>query len=77
MVIQKLAGHSTLAVTQRYVHLFGGELDGANARHEKPKQGLVGAKADIIIVDEIEALSQALAALPKEQLKALLSTIQK
>lgn len=77
VVIQKLAGHSTLAVTQRYVHLFGGELDGAIARLEKPEEGLRGAKADIVIVDEVEALSRALAALPKEQLQALLSTIQK
>lgn len=69
-VIQQLAGHSSMSVTQRYIHLFGDELDGAIER-------LSGKKADLVIVDEVEALTQALAALPKNQLKALLATITK
>lgn len=69
VVIQKLAGHSTLAVTQRYVHLFGGELDGAIARLEKPEEQDDSA--------DINELAKALVALPSAQLKALLATIQK
>lgn len=67
-VIQQLAGHSTMQVTQRYVHLFGGELDGAIER-------LSGRNPSVVFPDEVGALAQALAALPKDQLKALLATI--
>ncbi|MCQ1855432.1 tyrosine-type recombinase/integrase [Neorhizobium galegae] len=77
VVIQKLAGHSTLAVTQRYVHLFGGELDGAIERLEKAEGSIRGTRADLIITDEIDALSKALASLPAAELDALLATIRK
>lgn len=67
-VIQQLAGHSTMQVTQRYVHLFGGELDGAIDR-------LQDAQATAPVMDEITKLAKALTSLPKDQLQALLATI--
>lgn len=70
MVIQKLAGHSTLAVTQRYVHLFGGELDGAISRLEEAPETPQDAP-------DVMELAKALVALPSTQLQALLAAIQK
>lgn len=69
-VIQQLAGHSTMAVTQRYVHLFGDDLDGVIER-------LSGQNPATVITDEVSALAKALAALPQDQLKTLLDTLQK
>lgn len=70
VVIQKLAGHSTLAVTQRYVHLFGGELDGAISRLEEAPDSPKDAP-------DVMELAKALVALPNAQLQALLAAIQK
>lgn len=73
-VIQKLAGHATLLVTQRYIHLFGDELDEAIVRMQ-------GKKPALVIVDEIETetaepaeVAQVLAQLSKDQLVALLKS---
>lgn len=67
VVIQKLAGHSTLAVTQRYVHLFGAELDGAIERLEG-KPALVDAD-----LSQVETrLMAMLSAIPVERLHALI-----
>ncbi len=68
-VIQQLAGHSTMSVTQRYIHLFGDELDGAIERLEPTKE-----KAEVEVADDkIMAIAKLLAGLPKEQLDALLN----
>lgn len=76
--IQKLAGHATLLVTQRYIHLFGDELDDVIGRMEK-KETLAGNRATTVIVDEIEtdtqALAQLLSQLPQDQLKAIFKTV--
>lgn len=66
-VIQKLAGHSTMTVTQRYVHLFGDELDGAIERMQKPVVAEVKG-------DRLATLKALLAGLSKEEL-AMLKTL--
>ena len=65
-VIQKLAGHSSLAVTQRYIHLFGPELDGAIERME-------GRVDQAISTDDIVRLKTLLAKLSPEDREALLN----
>lgn len=72
--IQKLAGHATLLVTQRYIHLFGDELDDVIGRMEK--------KDKVVVIDDIEreapdtrALARLLSQLPQDQLKAIFKTV--
>lgn len=65
-VIQQLAGHSTMAITQRYVHLFGGELDSAITRMEQPVEEPKG--------DRLASLKALLAGLSPEE-RELLKTL--
>lgn len=62
-VIQKLAGHSTMTVTQRYIHLFSDDLDGAIKRMEnKPKPSQP---------NRLEALKEMLSSLSPEELEVI------